>query len=264
MYLLLSRLCAVLAGVLLLIGTASAARAEIADVNAAINKAGRQRMLSQRIAKVYFQVGMKIDADRSWRLLDSSVAQFDRQLNELKDFAPTPEIRKTYQTLERVWSSYRDALMAATPNKADGRKVLELSDEVLRLAHQGTVQLEKHAGTSTAWQVSIAGRQRMLSQRMAKYYQAMTWGIASDAAMPELKKSRTEFVVAHHELKRAAGENRPLKSALDTIGRQWIFFDAALSQRGDTPYGAADVAAASELMLQEMETAVSLFEKRAN
>ncbi|MDE2440420.1 MAG: type IV pili methyl-accepting chemotaxis transducer N-terminal domain-containing protein, partial [Betaproteobacteria bacterium] len=62
------------------------AQAQISDINAAINKAGRQRMLSQRMAKAYFQVGQEVDVERSKKLLDSSVAAFDRQLVELKNY----------------------------------------------------------------------------------------------------------------------------------------------------------------------------------
>ena len=36
------------------------AMAQIADLNSAINKAGRQRMLSQRMAKAYFQIGQQV------------------------------------------------------------------------------------------------------------------------------------------------------------------------------------------------------------
>ena len=52
--------------------------AQISDINVAINKAGRQRMLSQRMAKAYFQIGQQIDVDRSRKVLDQSVALFDR------------------------------------------------------------------------------------------------------------------------------------------------------------------------------------------
>ena len=77
-----------------------AASAQIADINSAINKAGRQRMLSQRMAKAYFQLGQTVDVERSQRVLDSSIALFDRQLVELKNYAPTPEIRDTYLALQ--------------------------------------------------------------------------------------------------------------------------------------------------------------------
>ncbi|MBN8462978.1 MAG: type IV pili methyl-accepting chemotaxis transducer N-terminal domain-containing protein, partial [Dechloromonas sp.] len=79
------------------------ALAQIADLNSAINKAGRQRMLSQRMAKAYFQIGQQVDADRSKKVLDASVALFDRQLVELKNFAPTPEIKDNYGKLEKSW-----------------------------------------------------------------------------------------------------------------------------------------------------------------
>ena len=58
----------------------SEAMAQIADLNSAINKAGRQRMLSQRMAKAYFQIGQQVEVDRSKKILDSSVALFDLSL----------------------------------------------------------------------------------------------------------------------------------------------------------------------------------------
>jgi len=52
------------------------ALAQITDLNSAINKAGRQRMLSQRMAKAYFQIGQQVEVDRSKKILDASVSLF--------------------------------------------------------------------------------------------------------------------------------------------------------------------------------------------
>ena len=45
----------------------SLARAQVSGVNDAINKAGRQRMLSQRMAKAWLAIGMGIDVARAKR-----------------------------------------------------------------------------------------------------------------------------------------------------------------------------------------------------
>ena len=144
-------------------GFGGEAWAQISDVNSAINKAGRQRMLSQRMAKAYFQIGQQVDVERSKKVLDTSVALFDRQLVELKNYSPTPEIRETYQKLEKSWINYKDLLLGSAPAKEGGSKVLAFSEEVLALAQQGTVQLEKHAGSNAGHLVNVSGRQRMLS-----------------------------------------------------------------------------------------------------
>ena len=53
-------LFSVLLGFFLLL-TGNVALAQISDLNSAINKAGRQRMLSQRMAKAYFQIGQQVE-----------------------------------------------------------------------------------------------------------------------------------------------------------------------------------------------------------
>lgn len=238
------------------------AMAQIADINSAINKAGRERMLSQRMAKAYFQLGQQVDAERSRKILENSVAVFDRQLVELKAYAPTPEIKDTYLKLEKSWLAYKDVLLGAAPSTANGKKVLELSEEVLSLAHQGTVQLEKQAATAAGRLVNVAGRQRMLSQRMAKFYQAMAWGVADNSATAELEKARKDFTAAQQELAAAPPNTQPIKDGLGLVQQQWFFFDNAISQRaGSDKRPSLAVATTSERILEEMETVVGLYEK---
>ncbi|MGB4065788.1 MAG: type IV pili methyl-accepting chemotaxis transducer N-terminal domain-containing protein [Azonexus sp.] len=238
------------------------ALAQISDINSAINKAGRQRMLSQRMAKAYFQIGQQIDVDRSKKVLDGSIAVFDRQLVELKNYAPTPEIKETYLKLEKSWLAYKDVLVGATPSPENGRKVLAISEEVLELAHQATLQLEKKSGSNAGRLVNLSGRQRMLSQRMAKYYQAASWGIGDTGGTANLGKARQDFSAALQELAGAPANTTLINDSLGLVKQQWIFFESALNQKtGGDKRAQLAVATTSERILDEMEGVVGLYEK---
>ncbi len=236
--------------------------AQISDINAAINKAGRQRMLSQRMAKAYFQIGQEVDVERSKKVLDNSVAAFDRQLVELKNYAPTPEIKTTYLNLEKSWLTYKDVLVGKAPSQDGGRKVLALSDEVLALAQQGTVQLEKQSSSTAGHLVNLSGRQRMLAQRMAKFYQATAWGVADANSAANLEKARKDFAEALKELGSAPANTQQIKDTLELVKQQWFFFENALGQKvGGDKRPQTAVATTSERILEEMEGVVGLYEK---
>ena len=51
---------------------------QIANLNEAINKAGRQRMLSQRTAKAYLALLLEVEPDKARQVMDQSMSLFDR------------------------------------------------------------------------------------------------------------------------------------------------------------------------------------------
>lgn len=242
-----------------------AARAQISHVNDAINKSGRQRMLSQRLAKSYLQIGQAIDLPRSHAIFADSIALFERQLSELQAFSPNAENKATLAELRKGWLRYREALTTAQPNLRDGRTVMMLSDEVLALAHASTVQLEAVSGTAAGHLVNIAGRQRMLSQRMAKFYQAVSWGVAPPDALDKLAAARNEFLQAMKVLSDSPNNNRAIGAELELAQQQWFFFDQALRTSATTAESkrrfATNVATTSERILETMDRITNMYEQ---
>jgi nitrate/nitrite-specific signal transduction histidine kinase len=238
-------------------------RAQVSDLNDAINKAGRQRMLSQRLAKAWLAMGQEVASQRAEKVLSDSMAVFDRQLTELKFFSPTTDIRSTYNKLEATWGEYKGVLVGARPSAAATPQLLNLDALVLALANQGTQQLEQHGGKSLGKLVNIAGRQRMLSQRMAKFQLALNWkATAADEATQKIEEARREFTAALDTLANAPESNSQIQQQLSLARQQWVFYDAALRQGGSAgKRSAEDLFSASENILQVMDQITGLYSR---
>jgi hypothetical protein len=241
-----------------------AAGAQVADLNDAINKAGRQRMLSQRMAKSYLAAGQGVESQLADRTLTASMALFDRQLVELKAFAPQAEIKATYAALESAWSDYKVALVGEKPGKVKADTVLAMAAKVLKLANEGTGQLERVSAKPVGKLVNVSGRQRMLSQRMAAFYLSACWGVQVTSCTTEMNKARDEFIAAHELLKKAPESTHAIKAELELAETQWNFFDVALRSlhAGSSDRRAmSEVFTTSERILQVMDGVTGMYSK---
>ena len=243
------------------------ARAQLSDMGEAINRAGRQRMLSQRMGKAWLALVHGVEVARAQQVLDSSVALFERQLVELKAYAGSEEIRATYTALDAAWVGYKTALVGKVPARANAASVLQHSSAVLALAHQGTQQYEAALGKPLGKLVNVAGRQRMLSQRMALYYLAARLpnasGVDARQDVAEIKRASTEFVSAMVLLRQAQQSTSRIQDALQLADGQWVFFEAALKRvevvQADLGRPLSEVFTASENLLSVMDGVTGLY-----
>lgn len=235
------------------------------DILEAINQAGRQRMLSQRMAKLYAQQIRQVRETDARKLLADSMALFEKQLGNLHQFASasgSANVLRTYDNLRTQWLDYKSVV--GGPVSATGlQQVAQINERVLATAHEGTVQLENLHGGSFGKLVNLAGRQRMLSQRMSKFYFFRACGITSPDITKGLEGARSEFLTAMRTLKNAPENTNDISSWIALGETQWMFFDDAVraeSQRpGDKLYHDNNVAVTSENLLQVMDKVTGLY-----
>lgn len=239
-----------------------AARGADLTVAAAINKAGYQRMLSQRIVKSYLQLGLEVLPDVSALQLRQAVEEFDANLAQLKGFAPNAAIRGGVGKLEAAWQPLKAAATAPVDRQrmAD---ILAHDARVLAAAEQLTRQIEDYGGLPLGPLVNTSGRQRMLSQRLAKLYMLRAWGFENSVIRTDLRDTGAEFVRALARLQAAPQNNYEINQELDAITLQWTWFQSALEQEGEYRSFLLVVADAADSMLFSLDNLTLRYEALA-
>jgi len=113
--------------------------------------------------------------------------------------------------------------------------------------------------------VNVAGRNRMLSQRIGKFFVFSDWGLGDGDMARRLEAARAEFEANLDELQRSAASLPELAAQLQAVREQWQLFQGSLEAPAATPRERVilQIQAASERLLRYVDTAVRLYERLA-
>ena len=225
----------------------------------AMNLSGMQRMLSQRIAKTYLMIGADIRPDQAAQQLDQSIAKFESNYLALNEYAPTPQIENALHEVGKTWQQYRE-LALSHPDKQQAVSVLELSDRLLMQSESVVQLLEQHSGGQSARLVNRSGRQRMLSQRIAKLYLAISWQLPVADLQQNFNQAVGEFEVALDELKQASQNTPDIAKGLRQAEAQWRFSRAGFKLSAESRYVPTVITTTTETLLWQMNELTSQYE----
>lgn len=237
---------------------AAPAHSESLTTMSAINKAGRQRMLTQRMVKAYSQIGLDVRADEAAVQLASAAPLFDAQLAELKAFAPNPQIVTALADVEARWKPFKEVI-AKPYSRAGTLKLKDTNESLLAAAHRVVLLLQDSSGRNVARLVNISGRQRMLSQRIGKFYMLRELGFRDAEVLEGLEQAIMEFKGAHAELRAATENTEEIRALLGQVGIQWELLEHSI--RKPQPQLALFVAMNTEKILKIMDEVTLKYEQ---
>ena len=224
----------------------------------AMNLSGMQRMLSQRIAKSYLMIGAEVRSEQALQQLDQSVARFENNYQALAEYAPSAEIGAALEQVGESWQHYRE-LALSRPTREQAVLLLALSDQLLAQSEALVQLIEAHTGSAGARLVNRSGRQRMLSQRIAKLYLALSWRLPVEGLEQQLQQATGEFEAAQQELLGAEQNTPQIAAALQKVEAQWRFTRAGFQLSTDARYVPTVITTTTETLLWQMNELTSAY-----
>ncbi len=249
-----------------------------------INLAGKQRMLTQKMSKDALLIAEGIDVEKNKKDLQSSMELFEKTLKGLMYGDKSlrlvrtndKEIMAQLKKVDSLWQDFKKDLQKVLKGDTSKEVLLNISKKnvpLLKNMHKAVVMFVKKSGNLskldkfTANAINIAGRQRMLTQKMSKELLLIDLGIEKEKNRRNLERTIKTFDSSLNGLLNG-DEKLGLKPCpLKHIKRQLLivkgYWDQINPTLHENKYSKAKLKAITDalnLTLNEMDKAVKMYE----
>ena len=224
---------------------------EIKSPAEAVNIAGKQRMYTQRLLKDYAMVSMGNTFGDPKKDLEETIDAFADHLASLQAYAKSETTKKDLAEVEALWRPLQKRLKE-TPDVSKAGALQEHLEALLKAADKTTKSFAEDSGKASGEIVNIAGRQRMLSQRMASLYMLKVWGVKDPKFKTKLNDTLTLFKTSMEKLKNSTLNDDEITALLKKVERSFVFFE--MMNRSESKFVPTLIYKKSNDILKNMNT----------
>ncbi|MCK5876854.1 MAG: type IV pili methyl-accepting chemotaxis transducer N-terminal domain-containing protein [Candidatus Marithrix sp.] len=212
------------------------------DMANTINKAGKQRMLTQKMTKEVMFITLNIDLEINQEELETTIELFDKTLSGLSngdDYLGLVETKNAdvlakLKEVENLWKPFQKKVTAVLNGDTSAEILTAINQQnipLLKKMNEAVQAFEKEGGSvfepKLANLINKAGKQRMLIQKMTKELLLVAKGIEAEANKTNLTNSVAEFDNVLTELS-ANTINESIASQLKKIQKKWAKYKPIL------------------------------------
>ncbi|MCP5023127.1 MAG: hypothetical protein GY930_15320 [bacterium] len=255
-----------------------------------LNLSGRQRMLTQKMSKEFLLVAADVSGSKNRENLKGTMGLFEKTLKGLRDgdaavgLPPTPnarvvrqldKIRKLYEIIQPALIGTADG---ARPEAAELATVAGNNLPVLSNMNKAVKMYERESrkvlegADSLGVVINLAGKQRMLTQKMSKEFMLVYLGINTDENRLNLRETTALFdqtlaglIDGNEDFGLPGTKDVAIRKQLKAVDELWKKFQPVVRRACDeklklTKGEAQQVATMNMPLLREMNAAVKMYE----
>jgi len=242
--------------------------------NKAINISGKQRMLTQRIGKAYLYLLNNPNDSKAKNDLKITGLIFEKQNIILENNTSSGLTRNRINEVKTTWIKYKK-FIESVPNKENAKKIINTNSTILKLTNNvvNAILLESQGSSNSGDNyleeenselkqiINKAGRQRMLSQRLALYYFANKQGLKTEKTSKMLEKVFAELDNAINDLLISSFNNERIDAALGNVMSTWETISTNKEQLFMQGYKDAEIYKLSNTLTGSFNKITNLYEK---
>ncbi len=265
-----------------------------AEYGTVLNLSGKQRMLTQKMSKEILLVALEVDSAANLDNLKKTAALFDKTLKGLKagdadlKLPPTTNGRIVRQLdkTAAIWVDFNQVVQQViSSGKVTPENVAVVAEKnlpLLKSMNRCVKLYEKDASKSglksdpgLAVTINLAGKQRMLTQKMSKEFYLVAYGHAVEDNQLNLQETTTLFertlkglLDGDATLDLPGTKNEAIRVQLKVVEGLWGTFKPQIltGLKGKDAIGGAqlkEIASTNLPLLKQMNKAVGMYEKEA-